>query len=150
MVSIIDFVACSCMANGRTFGKCLKGTFLSEAFFCERPICRVQTPHGMHFTLNRRENLKGMAKRLIQIRAILREKLEELDTPGDWSHITQQAGMYSYTGLTRKFGDLVQGTCKSVSRPATSHLRPCIFVQQTNASTCSRFTTFTFLRPAGS
>lgn len=41
-----------------------------------------------------------MANRIIEIRAILRAKLEELGTPGDWSHITEQTGMYSYTGLT--------------------------------------------------
>lgn len=46
------------------------------------------------------ENLRGMANRIIEIRAILRAKLEELGTPGDWSHITEQTGMYSYTGLT--------------------------------------------------
>jgi len=27
-------------------------------------------------------------------------KLEELGTPGTWSHITEQIGMFSFTGLT--------------------------------------------------
>ena len=32
----------------------------------------------------------------------MRQKLEELGTPGDWSHITTQIGMFSYTGLTQE------------------------------------------------
>lgn len=41
-----------------------------------------------------------MSQRIIQMRAALRSKLEELKIPGDWSHITSQIGMFSYTGLT--------------------------------------------------
>ena len=41
-----------------------------------------------------------MSSRIIQVRAALRERLEQLGTPGDWSHITSQIGMFSYTGLT--------------------------------------------------
>lgn len=40
-----------------------------------------------------------MSGRIIQMRKALRDKLEELKTPGDWSHITSQIGMFSYTGL---------------------------------------------------
>ena len=43
-----------------------------------------------------------MSSRIISMRASLRQKLEELDTPGDWSHITSQIGMFSYTGLTQE------------------------------------------------
>jgi len=46
-----------------------------------------------------RENIKTMSSRIIQMRAALRAKLEELGAPGDWSHITNQIGMFSYTGL---------------------------------------------------
>lgn len=35
------------------------------------------------------------------MRAALREHLEKLGTPGKWDHITQQIGMFSYTGLNR-------------------------------------------------
>jgi len=41
-----------------------------------------------------------MANRIIAMRKGLRERLEKLGTPGDWSHITSQIGMFSYTGLT--------------------------------------------------
>lgn len=34
------------------------------------------------------------------MRHALRKNLEELGTPGTWSHITDQIGMFSFTGLT--------------------------------------------------
>lgn len=40
-----------------------------------------------------------MSSRIIDMRQALRSKLEELKTPGDWSHVTSQIGMFSYTGL---------------------------------------------------
>lgn len=40
-----------------------------------------------------------MSGRIIEMRKALRTKLEELKTPNDWSHITSQIGMFSYTGL---------------------------------------------------
>jgi len=44
--------------------------------------------------------LKGIAERVISVRSRLRSRLEELKTPGNWEHITNQIGMFSYTGLT--------------------------------------------------
>lgn len=46
------------------------------------------------------ENLKTMSGRIIDMRKALRSKLEELGTPGTWNHITDQIGMFSFTGLT--------------------------------------------------
>jgi aspartate aminotransferase len=46
------------------------------------------------------ENLRTMAGRIIDMRKALRTKLEELGTPGTWNHITDQIGMFSFTGLT--------------------------------------------------
>lgn len=43
-----------------------------------------------------------MSKRIIDMRTQLRDKLVELKTPGNWDHITQQIGMFSYTGLNEK------------------------------------------------
>ena len=45
-------------------------------------------------------NIKTMADRIIGMRAGLRERLEKLGTPGKWNHITDQIGMFSFTGLT--------------------------------------------------
>lgn len=46
------------------------------------------------------ENLRTMSGRIIDMRKALRAKLEELATPGTWNHITDQIGMFSFTGLT--------------------------------------------------
>jgi len=47
-----------------------------------------------------RDCIKIMANRIIDMRKGLRERLEKLGTPGTWNHITEQIGMFSYTGLT--------------------------------------------------
>lgn len=43
--------------------------------------------------------LKQVADRIIAMRTRLVEELSKLNVPGDWSHITSQIGMFSYTGL---------------------------------------------------
>ncbi|KAL0258823.1 aspartate transaminase aat1 [Diplodia seriata] len=43
--------------------------------------------------------VKGMADRIIKMRALLKKHLEELGSKHDWSHITNQIGMFAYTGL---------------------------------------------------
>ena len=48
------------------------------------------------------ENLRTMSGRIIDMRKALRQKLEELGTPGSWQHITDQIGMFSFTGLNEK------------------------------------------------
>ncbi|KAF2835999.1 putative aspartate protein [Patellaria atrata CBS 101060] len=48
------------------------------------------------------DNLRTMSGRIIDMRKSLRTKLEELGTPGTWNHITDQIGMFSFTGLTEK------------------------------------------------
>ena len=56
-----------------------------------------------------KDELKAVAHRIIEMRSALRNKLQELKTPGNllfnagtWSHITDQIGMFSYTGLNEK------------------------------------------------
>lgn len=44
--------------------------------------------------------IKTMANRIIDMRKGLRDRLEKLKTPGTWNHITDQIGMFSYTGLS--------------------------------------------------
>lgn len=46
------------------------------------------------------KELSDMSNRIIQMRGLLRGTLEKLGTPGDWSHITTQIGMFTYTGLS--------------------------------------------------
>ncbi|MCJ1277237.1 Aspartate aminotransferase, cytoplasmic [Puttea exsequens] len=48
-------------------------------------------------------NLRTMAGRIIDMRKALRSQLEELNgKEGSWKHITEQIGMFSFTGLTEK------------------------------------------------
>jgi len=47
-----------------------------------------------------KNNIKTMAGRIIAMRKELRDKLESLGTPGSWNHITDQIGMFSFTGLS--------------------------------------------------
>ncbi|EEQ37363.1 Aspartate aminotransferase, cytoplasmic [Clavispora lusitaniae] len=46
------------------------------------------------------EDLVTMSSRIIKMRNVLRSKLESLGTPGTWEHITNQTGMFSFTGLS--------------------------------------------------
>ncbi|KAL3989254.1 Aspartate aminotransferase cytoplasmic [Acanthocheilonema viteae] len=43
--------------------------------------------------------IKTMSLRIKGMRQALRENLEKLGTPGKWEHITQQIGMFSFSGL---------------------------------------------------
>uniref|UniRef100_A0A336ME91 Aspartate aminotransferase n=1 Tax=Culicoides sonorensis TaxID=179676 RepID=A0A336ME91_CULSO len=45
------------------------------------------------------ECIKTMSGRIIKMRQALFDELTKLGTPGTWTHITQQIGMFSYTGL---------------------------------------------------
>ncbi|KAK1886137.1 Aspartate aminotransferase cytoplasmic [Dissostichus eleginoides] len=47
-------------------------------------------------------NVKTMADRVLLMRDQLKGKLQALNTPGTWEHITQQIGMFSFTGLNPK------------------------------------------------
>jgi len=47
-----------------------------------------------------KEELKAMADRILEVRSLLRKGLEDKGTPGPWNHITDQIGMFSFTGLT--------------------------------------------------
>jgi len=51
--------------------------------------------------------LKAMADRINKMRTLLFDELNKLGTPGDWSHIKSQIGMFSFTGLTT-------GQCESL------------------------------------
>lgn len=48
------------------------------------------------------EDLRTMSGRIIEMRKALRNKLEEKKTPGTWNHITDQIGMFSFTGLNEQ------------------------------------------------
>lgn len=65
----------------------------------------------------RKDNVKTMADRVLLMRAQLKEKLQALGTPGTWDHITEQIGMFSFTGLNREYKDHIQSSV----RPPHTH-----------------------------
>lgn len=48
-----------------------------------------------------------MSKRIKEMRMSLYQRLVQKGTPGNWEHITQQIGMFSYTGLTGKYSTIL-------------------------------------------
>ena len=44
-----------------------------------------------------------MSKRIKSARDNLFQKMCELETPGNWEHIINHCGMFTFTGLTRTF-----------------------------------------------
>ncbi|KAE8374464.1 pyridoxal phosphate-dependent transferase [Aspergillus bertholletiae] len=48
------------------------------------------------------QDLNTMSSRIKSMRTQLRTRLQDLATPGDWSHIESQIGMFSYTGLSKE------------------------------------------------
>jgi len=48
-----------------------------------------------------RAELKAMADRILEVRSLLRTGLEKKGTAGTWNHITDQIGMFSFTGLSK-------------------------------------------------
>lgn len=45
------------------------------------------------------DSIRTMSSRIISMRTALFNALTALETPGTWNHITDQIGMFSYTGL---------------------------------------------------
>jgi len=45
------------------------------------------------------DELAAVSKRIIEIRKALKNKLIELKTSGNWDHVVNQIGMFSYTGI---------------------------------------------------
>lgn len=68
------------------------------SLFGARIVKAVLTDADMH--LKWKEDIKIMASRIQGVRLLLRTEVEKLGTEGDWSHITQQIDMFSYTGLS--------------------------------------------------
>lgn len=58
--------------------------------------------------------VKGMADRIISMRALLKKNLQDLGSKHNWDHITSQIGMFAYTGLTP---EQMSKLAKEVSKP---------------------------------
>lgn len=67
------------------------------------PISRIHLAHVLT-PYYRELEVKGMAERIIEMRHVLYEQLtNKLKTPGDWSHIKSQIGMFRYAPLPQFF-----------------------------------------------
>ncbi|KAK3263085.1 hypothetical protein CYMTET_28091 [Cymbomonas tetramitiformis] len=74
-----------------------------------RPMYSNPPMHGAAIVeriLSNKENyeawkleVKGMADRIISMRTALHSALQKLGTPGNWDHILNQIGMFTFTGL---------------------------------------------------
>ena len=51
------------------------------------------------FIISRFTEVKQMADRIMKMRAVLKGELESLGSKLPWNHITDQIGMFCYTGL---------------------------------------------------
>eukprot|EP00877_Chromochloris_zofingiensis_P004348 jgi/Chrzof1/13914/Cz08g17080.t1 len=48
-----------------------------------------------------KQELRGMAERIMSMRQALYQALKEVGAPGRWEHIVNQIGMFSFTGLNK-------------------------------------------------
>ncbi|EFW98951.1 DNA replication factor c subunit [Grosmannia clavigera kw1407] len=78
----------------------LRGSVSSTVSFAARAVAAVLTEDDLRTQW--RIDLRTITDRIQSMRKALRSELEVLGTPGTWGHITDQLGMFSYTGLTRK------------------------------------------------
>ncbi|KAJ3069372.1 Aspartate aminotransferase, cytoplasmic [Podochytrium sp. JEL0797] len=100
---------------------CLTGVFnnadtamRAKSQFCALVRCSISNAPGFgakvvdivlkdeKLTEEWKDNLRTMANRITLMRQKVYNHLVELKTPGNWTHVTSQIGMFSYTGLTVK------------------------------------------------
>uniref|UniRef100_A0A7S4SBC4 Aspartate aminotransferase n=1 Tax=Alexandrium monilatum TaxID=311494 RepID=A0A7S4SBC4_9DINO len=84
---------------------------LSQLKLVVRPMYSSPPKHGAELVLKIlgsearfkawQVELSAMADRVLEVRSLLRKGLEAKGTPGTWNHITDQIGMFSFTGLTQ-------------------------------------------------
>ncbi|XP_058461576.1 aspartate aminotransferase, cytoplasmic [Malaya genurostris] len=78
----------------------VRGMYSNPPAFGSRIVSRVLTDPTLRAEWM--ECIKTMSSRIITMRKALYDELVALKTPGTWEHITQQIGMFSYTGLNEK------------------------------------------------
>eukprot|EP00761_Pharyngomonas_kirbyi_P012597 gb/GECH01012624.1/.p1 GENE.gb/GECH01012624.1/~~gb/GECH01012624.1/.p1 ORF type:complete len:466 (+),score=110.46 gb/GECH01012624.1/:1-1398(+) len=102
-IGAINFV-CSDQDSARAINSQLKS--IVRAMYSSPPLhgarlvsMTLSDPHLRRMWL---DDLKGMANRIKEMRRCLYNALKERQTPGDWTHILEQIGMFSYTGLNER------------------------------------------------
>ncbi len=69
--------------------------------------------------------LKLMADRILEVRTGLRKGLEEKGTPGTWNHITDQIGMFSFTGMYQVEHQNKLKSALATEKPTTANCLYC-------------------------
>ena len=88
---------------------------LSQLKLIIRPMYSSPPIHGAHIVaevlgdaaLSEQyyEECASMAQRIGQMRSLLRERLDARGSEHDWSHVTNQIGMFAFTGMTPEMCD---------------------------------------------
>lgn len=85
---------------------------IARPMYSNPPITGVRIVNeilGDHnLELQWRDEMRGMAKRIISVRMLLKENLHELGSTRNWDHIVNQHGMFCYSGLTKDQVDELQ------------------------------------------
>jgi len=108
------------LSESSEFADACDKAVLSQLKLVIRPMYSSPPKHGAEIVkiiLGTDENfeawkkeLEDMAKRILEVRDMLRKGLEEKGTPGTWNHITDQIGMFSFTGLTKPICERLMDT----------------------------------------
>jgi aspartate/tyrosine/aromatic aminotransferase len=78
----------------------VRGLYSSPPLQGARIVSRILGDKDLYSLFE--EDLKKMSDRIIFMRKKLFDALVEKKTPGDWNHIMNQIGMFSFTGLSEK------------------------------------------------
>uniref|UniRef100_A0A182MB16 Aspartate aminotransferase n=1 Tax=Anopheles culicifacies TaxID=139723 RepID=A0A182MB16_9DIPT len=78
----------------------VRGMYSNPPAFGSRIVSRVLNDKDLRNEWM--ECIKTMSSRIITMRKALYDELVALKTPGTWEHITNQIGMFSYTGLNEQ------------------------------------------------
>jgi len=91
---------------------------LSQLKLIIRPMYSSPPIHGAHIVrevLSDEElrtqyyaECKGMADRILEMRSLLKAKLVEAGSTHDWEHVTDQIGMFAFTGMSAEMCDEIR------------------------------------------
>lgn len=96
-LTIVAKSAQSAKAVGSQLSVIVRGTYSNPPAFGARIVSHVLNDPALRSEWY--DNLKVMSSRITLMRKELRQHLERLGTPGKWNHVTDQIGMFSFTGL---------------------------------------------------
>ena len=75
----------------------IRANYSSPPLHGARVVAEVLTSHHDEWL----RELKGMADRINTCRGLLRQGIEDAGSTKSWSHVTDQIGMFAFTGLTK-------------------------------------------------